>query len=418
MPLPTEKDEVWRYSRIDQLDLDRFPTVRADTHRHHGGPGAAGVGTGSLAGQQPRAPFRPHGDDRRRAGHGDLLGGGTSAHSGPGGRTRRGRDDPRVGGGRPTPVPAPERRLRRRPPGRRRRSRHHHRSPHRGGPRGEWPRGMPCSRGRSSGPRPGRRPEWWRSWSMPAPPCSPTSPLRPPPPSPARPRRTRSTWWCRSPRCRWRTMPRCPLSACSPSGPLPGCSPTRPVSSVPTPRSRASQWRSGGLRPLRTDSALIGVSGTSLLRAAFIGRDDQMLDFRTLQDHPPPRTTSDLLFMGAVADAAPLRLQRPDPGAAGRRPGRRHADQPQPGARRRGPCRTRSPTSIFRRTTSDAAMARRSGRWTRTSATTSSREEWSPMRRNGSSCRVLREHRRPGPLTGTRPLIGRALAVRSGVHGD
>ena len=23
-PLPTEKDEVWRYSRIDQLDLDRF----------------------------------------------------------------------------------------------------------------------------------------------------------------------------------------------------------------------------------------------------------------------------------------------------------------------------------------------------------------------------------------------------------
>ena len=24
LPLPTEKDEVWRYSRIDQLDLDRF----------------------------------------------------------------------------------------------------------------------------------------------------------------------------------------------------------------------------------------------------------------------------------------------------------------------------------------------------------------------------------------------------------
>jgi Fe-S cluster assembly protein SufD len=58
----------------------------------------------------------------------------------------------------------------------------------------------------------------------------------------------------------------------------------------------------GSYARLRTDSALQGVSGTSLLRAAFIGRDDQMLDFRTLQDHLAPRTTSDLLFMGAVAD--------------------------------------------------------------------------------------------------------------------
>ncbi len=60
----------------------------------------------------------------------------------------------------------------------------------------------------------------------------------------------------------------------------------------------------GSYARLRTDSALQGVSGTSLLRAAFIGRDDQMLDFRTLQDHLAPRTTSDLLFMGAVADHA------------------------------------------------------------------------------------------------------------------
>ncbi len=59
----------------------------------------------------------------------------------------------------------------------------------------------------------------------------------------------------------------------------------------------------GGSYPrLRTDSALEGDSGTSKLRAAFVGRDDQMLDFRTLQDHLAPRTTSDLLFMGAVAD--------------------------------------------------------------------------------------------------------------------
>jgi Fe-S cluster assembly protein SufD len=58
----------------------------------------------------------------------------------------------------------------------------------------------------------------------------------------------------------------------------------------------------GSYARLRTDSALQGSSGTSLLRAAFIGREDQMLDFRTLQDHLAPRTTSDLLFMGAVAD--------------------------------------------------------------------------------------------------------------------
>jgi Fe-S cluster assembly protein SufD len=58
----------------------------------------------------------------------------------------------------------------------------------------------------------------------------------------------------------------------------------------------------GSYARLRTDSALEGISGTSMLRAAFIGRDDQMLDFRTLQDHLAPRTTSDLLFMGAVAD--------------------------------------------------------------------------------------------------------------------
>jgi len=58
----------------------------------------------------------------------------------------------------------------------------------------------------------------------------------------------------------------------------------------------------GSYARLRTDSVLQGASGTSKLRAAFIGRDDQMLDFRTLQDHLGPRTTSDLLFMGAVAD--------------------------------------------------------------------------------------------------------------------
>jgi Fe-S cluster assembly protein SufD len=60
----------------------------------------------------------------------------------------------------------------------------------------------------------------------------------------------------------------------------------------------------GGYARLRTDSALMGESGASRLRAAFIGRHEQMLDFRTLQDHRAPRTTSDLLFMGAVAETS------------------------------------------------------------------------------------------------------------------
>lgn len=60
----------------------------------------------------------------------------------------------------------------------------------------------------------------------------------------------------------------------------------------------------GSYARLRTNSALEGESGISRLRAAFVGRNDQMLDFRTLQDHLAPRSTSDLLFMGAVADRA------------------------------------------------------------------------------------------------------------------
>jgi Fe-S cluster assembly protein SufD len=38
--------------------------------------------------------------------------------------------------------------------------------------------------------------------------------------------------------------------------------------------------------------------------AAYLGTDEQVHDFRTLQDHDAPRTESQLLFKGAVADAA------------------------------------------------------------------------------------------------------------------
>jgi Fe-S cluster assembly protein SufD len=55
---------------------------------------------------------------------------------------------------------------------------------------------------------------------------------------------------------------------------------------------------------LRTDAVLAGDKGSSELRAAYLGRGDEMLDFRTLQDHAAPRTRSDLLFKGAVCDRA------------------------------------------------------------------------------------------------------------------
>lgn len=51
-----------------------------------------------------------------------------------------------------------------------------------------------------------------------------------------------------------------------------------------------------------TDSRLQGLGGTSRLRALYFGDGAQMHDFRTLQDHDAPKTTSDLLFKGAVED--------------------------------------------------------------------------------------------------------------------
>jgi len=55
---------------------------------------------------------------------------------------------------------------------------------------------------------------------------------------------------------------------------------------------------------LRSDSRLAGIGGSSRLLALYFGEGDQMLDFRTLQDHSAPKTTSDLLFKGAVQDEA------------------------------------------------------------------------------------------------------------------
>jgi Fe-S cluster assembly protein SufD len=60
----------------------------------------------------------------------------------------------------------------------------------------------------------------------------------------------------------------------------------------------------GDYARLRTESLLTGTGAESDLLAVYYGDGHQMLDFRTLQDHAAPRTRSDLLFKGAVEDEA------------------------------------------------------------------------------------------------------------------
>jgi Fe-S cluster assembly protein SufD len=60
----------------------------------------------------------------------------------------------------------------------------------------------------------------------------------------------------------------------------------------------------GDYARLRSESLLAGDSAESDLMAVYFGDHTQMLDFRTLQDHDAPNTRSDLLFKGAVEDQA------------------------------------------------------------------------------------------------------------------
>ncbi|HET6810282.1 MAG TPA: Fe-S cluster assembly protein SufD [Acidimicrobiales bacterium] len=71
---------------------------------------------------------------------------------------------------------------------------------------------------------------------------------------------------------------------------------------------------------VRTDSRLVAAGASTRLLALYFGDGDQMHDFRTLQEHAAPKTTSDLLFKGAVRDTAHgvySGLIRVRPGAAG-----------------------------------------------------------------------------------------------------
>lgn len=53
---------------------------------------------------------------------------------------------------------------------------------------------------------------------------------------------------------------------------------------------------------LAVESTMVGRGGSGEMRAVYFGEGSQMHDFRTLQDHVAPHTTSDLLFKGAVED--------------------------------------------------------------------------------------------------------------------
>ncbi|MFN0090217.1 MAG: SufB/SufD family protein [Acidimicrobiales bacterium] len=58
----------------------------------------------------------------------------------------------------------------------------------------------------------------------------------------------------------------------------------------------------GDYARLRTDCRLVGRGGSAELVSLFFGDGDQTLDFRTFQDHQAQDTTSNLLFKGAVDD--------------------------------------------------------------------------------------------------------------------
>ena len=54
----------------------------------------------------------------------------------------------------------------------------------------------------------------------------------------------------------------------------------------------------------RTDCRLAGRGATGVLQALYFGNGDQLLDFRTFQDHAARDTTSNLLFKGVIDDRA------------------------------------------------------------------------------------------------------------------
>jgi Fe-S cluster assembly protein SufD len=56
----------------------------------------------------------------------------------------------------------------------------------------------------------------------------------------------------------------------------------------------------GDYARVRTDARVCGPGAATRQIALYFGAGEQMHDFRTIQDHDAPHTTSDLLFKGAV----------------------------------------------------------------------------------------------------------------------
>ena len=71
------------------------------------------------------------------------------------------------------------------------------------------------------------------------------------------------------------------------------------------PRSRRRRLRWAATTPACAPTAASSVEAPSAnLVSLYFGDGDQMLDFRTFQDHAAPDTTSNLLFKGAVGDGS------------------------------------------------------------------------------------------------------------------
>ena len=66
----------------------------------------------------------------------------------------------------------------------------------------------------------------------------------------------------------------------------------------------ASVALGGAYARTRTDIRLVGRGASGDLLSAYFGSGEQILDFRTYQDHAAPDTTSNLLYKGAVGDSA------------------------------------------------------------------------------------------------------------------
>ena len=360
MPLPSESEEVWRYSPIDDLDLDAFTPVPAARCRPPAGRARSlaelAAALGSVAGSvlvhngRPAASSPCAGAERRRSpsvrpprcrGSADLLG---SVQQGGDALVRL--NDAFAPDAVVVDVPA--------------------------GP--GWP-------GRCSS-------------------CTGVTP-----------RASRSSRACacgpaRAPRSRW--------SRCSPGRPVAGRALVVPVTELVAEDGAALGYVSlqtlpdedwsiarlagrgaggthlrtftvglgGAYERVRADVSVDGKDAHSEILSTYLGDGTQVHDIRTLQDHVAPRTTSELLCQGAVAGTSRsvysglIRVHR----------GAVRSDARQTNHNlvlTRGPTPTPCPTSTSSRTTCAARTPRRWVRSTRTSATTSSRAACRPRRPRG-----------------------------------